>query len=207
MLHTQTVEPGTLSVLKKLMKIPELGKFSLVGGTALALKFGHRKSIDLDLFSHEDFTNNQITDILRRVFTDYRLESSAEKFGVFCYIENVKVDIVKHPHALISDIEETDGIRMYGTPDIIAMKINAIMGRGRKKDFWDLHTIFEHYSLPEVIGFYEAKFHEQRLLISIPTVITYFTDADESEEPASLKGQTWKQVKKDIEKKVRDYLK
>ena len=45
------------------------------------------------------------------------------------------------------------------------------------------------------------------LLISIPTILTYFTDADESEDPISLKGQTKKSVKKFIQEKVREYLK
>lgn len=50
MLQTKTVEPGTLSLLKELMELPILNNFSLVGGTALSLKYGHRISIDLDLF-------------------------------------------------------------------------------------------------------------------------------------------------------------
>jgi len=45
------------------------------------------------------------------------------------------------------------------------------------------------------------------LLIFIPHAITYFTDADESEEPVSLHGQTWDSVKKFISQKVSDYLK
>ncbi len=48
MLYPETVEPGTLSLLKKLMEIPSLRPFSLVGGTALSLKYGHRTSVDLD---------------------------------------------------------------------------------------------------------------------------------------------------------------
>ena len=44
MLHTETVEPRTLSLLKKLMEVPSLQQFSLVGGTALALRFGHVES-------------------------------------------------------------------------------------------------------------------------------------------------------------------
>ena len=42
MLYFETVEPGTLSLLKELMTIPELRSFSLVGGTALSLQYGHR---------------------------------------------------------------------------------------------------------------------------------------------------------------------
>jgi hypothetical protein len=49
MLQTQTIESQPFSLLKQLMTM-ELQGFSLVGGTALALKFGHRKSVDIDLF-------------------------------------------------------------------------------------------------------------------------------------------------------------
>ena len=51
MLQTQTVEPSTLELLKKLQQEPLLATFNLVGGTALALRIGHRKSVDLDLYT------------------------------------------------------------------------------------------------------------------------------------------------------------
>lgn len=55
MLYKETVDRPTLGILKQLMEDPALGRFALVGGTALALRIGHRKSIDLDLFtSHDD---------------------------------------------------------------------------------------------------------------------------------------------------------
>ena len=52
MLHTQTVTGATLGLLKRLMARPELAQFALVGGTNLSLRLGHRKSIDLDLFTN-----------------------------------------------------------------------------------------------------------------------------------------------------------
>lgn len=60
MLHLETVEPRTFSVLKRLMRIPELEHFCLVGGTALSLRYGHRISVDLALFCNEKFQNEQI---------------------------------------------------------------------------------------------------------------------------------------------------
>ena len=60
MLHTKTVEPGTFSLLKELMEVPTLEHFALVGGTALALRYGHRSSIDLDLFFNERFDKTGI---------------------------------------------------------------------------------------------------------------------------------------------------
>ena len=208
MLHFETVESGTLSILKRLMQIEVLQPFSLVGGTALTLRYGHRSSIDLDLFCHQKFDHESIADSLKKTFgKGYSSESKTARWGIFCYIENVKVDIVYYPHLPIGDIQETDTIRMYGDPDIIAMKLNAILGRGKKKDFWDLYELFRHYTLEEMISFHEKKFPEQNLLITIPQAITYFDDAEESEEPVSLKGQKWKSVKKLIQQKVNDYLK
>jgi hypothetical protein len=57
-----------------------------------------------------------------------------------------------------------------------------------------------------MIAFHEQKFSEQNLLITIPQAITYFDDAEESEDPICLKGQTWETVKKFIQQKVSDFL-
>jgi len=208
MLHTETVEPETFSLLERLMRLKTLRDFSLVGGTALSLRYGHRTSIDLDLFYHQRFDQDMILQSLINEFgNNYSTESKSARWGIFCYINNIKVDIVYHPHPLIQEIETVENIRMYSDQDIIAMKINAILGRGKKKDFWDLYELLQHYSLEEIIGFHEKKFPEQNLLITIPQAITYFIDAEESEEPVSLKGQTWEQVKKSIQQKVNEFLK
>ena len=208
MLHTETVEPGAFSVLKQLMQLKELQAFSLVGVTALSLRYGHHTSMDLDLFCQEAFNSDQIVDTLKKEFGDgYRSESKNVRWGVFCYLRGVKVDIVHYPHPCISNIEETDGIRIFDDKDIIGMKLNAILGRGRKKDFWDLYELLKYYPLTDMIAFHEMKYPDQNLLISIPQAIIYFEDAEESEDPVSLKGQTWNSVKEYIRVQVSDYLK
>jgi predicted nucleotidyltransferase component of viral defense system len=190
------------------MRLESLKDFSLVGGTALALKYGHRSSVDLDLFYHSKFDHDPIVkELIKKFEKGYSTESKNVKWGIFCYINKIKVDIVYYPHQLIADVEQIDDIRMYNDADIIAMKLNAILGRGTKKDFWDLYELLQHYSLKDMIAFHEAKFPEQNLLITIPQAIIYFNDAEETNAPLSFKGQTWTQVKKFIQKKVSDYLK
>ena len=190
------------------MSLEVLQPFSLVGGTALSLRYGHRTSIDLDLFCHKKFDNESIVDELKKEFgKGYATESKSIRWGIFCYINDIKVDIVYHPHEPIGAIEYISDIRLYSDEDIIAMKINAILGRGKKKDFWDLYELLHHYTIKDVIIYHEKKFPEQNLLITIPQAITYFIDAEESEEPVSLKGQTWPRVKKFIQQKVNNYLK
>ena len=207
MLHNKTVEPGTLSLLKKLMTLTSLQPFSLVGGTALALRYGHRSSVDLDLFFHEKFDHQIIeSELISEFGNDFDYESGHKQFGIFCYLQKIKVDIVYFPHKPISDFIVEENIRMYSSADISAMKIQAILGRGKKKDFWDLHELLQHYPLQQMIDWHKQKYPSQMLAISIPNAITYFADADESETPVSFKNQTWEQIKKGISKAVSDYL-
>src|SRR3954447_22831788 len=110
------------------------------------------QSIGFELFNYLPFDNDFIVTALEKKFgNSFLLQLSRQKFGVFGFLQSVKVDFVKHPHELINDIEEIDGIRMYSNEDIAAMKISAILGRGRKKDFWDIHELLHHYSLSQLI--------------------------------------------------------
>ena len=95
MLHTETVEPGTFSLLKELMELPALHPFSLVGGTALSLRYGHRSSVDIDLFFHKKFNYLQIVESLEATFMDrFTYKKEHTQFGIFCFIDDIKVDII-----------------------------------------------------------------------------------------------------------------
>jgi hypothetical protein len=207
MLHTEAIESRTFSLLNELMSLPSLMPFALVGGTALSLRYGHRSSIDLDLFSHVKFDHLPIlTDLENRFHQAFEYKQQHTHFGIFCFIDDIKVDIVHFPHLLISTIEEESNIRMYGNPDIAAMKIQAILGRGEKKDFWDLFELLQSYSLQQMIDWHKQKYPNQMLAISIPHAITYFVDAEQTQNPVSFKNQTWESVKKGISRAVSDYL-
>ena len=82
---------------------------------------------------------------------------------------------------------------MYLNEDIIAMKLNAILGRGKKKDFLGFVCLLHQYPLQDMIRFHEAKFPDQNLLLTIPQAIIYFDEAYESEDPKSLKDKHGKQ--------------
>ncbi len=86
------------------------------------------------------------------------------------------------------------------------MKVQAILGRGKKKDFWDIAELLNHYTIADFIQFHKEKYTTQNLLITVPQAITYFNDAEESEDSVSFKKQTWDKVKKFISLKVSEYL-
>ena len=208
MLHLKTVEPNTFAVLKRLMAIPEMKDFHLVGGTALSLMYGHRMSIDLDLFSTAKFENQEIITALIREFGDrFVMDESKPFFGIFAYVGDVKIDIVRYPHPLIRPILTIKDIRLFSMEDIVAMKVQAVLGRAKKKDFWDIAELLKHFSVEDFIKFHKEKFSTQNLFITVPQAISYFADAEDSEDPVSLKGQTWSSVKTFIQKKISDYLK
>jgi len=190
------------------MKLTELNQFSLVGGTALSLKYVHRTSIDIDLFSTDNFEHETIIKVLQNTFGEaFVYRGNYTKWGIFCQIDNVKVDLVYYPHSIINPIEINSEIRLYHDNDLMAMKIQAILGRGKKKDFWDIAELLEHYSIKEMMDCHKAKYPSQMLGISIPQALTYFVDADESEEPMTIKPVTWEDIKSTISTKVRDFLK
>jgi len=207
MLRIETLEPHAFSLLEQIMKIAELKNFSLVGGTALSLYYGHRKSDDLDLFSTNPFDNSTIVSVLEKKFGgSFVNRSTNPHFGIFGFVDDVKIDLIHYPHHLIRPEINVDGIRMFSIEDIIAMKVQAILGRGKKKDFWDVAELLLHFTITDFINFHKEKYASQNLLITVPQAITYFADAEESEDPISLKNQTWDSVKEFISSKVREYL-
>ena len=208
MLQTCSIEPITLDVLKRLMRLPFLESFYLVGGTSLALRYGHRTSIDLDLFSVTEFKNQEILQGLEDAGIPFEYKNSNYKIGLFGFTNNIKIDFVQHYHfKQIDNAIVEDGIRMFSDKDIMAMKIFAILQRAQKKDFWDVAELLQHFTLQDFIDAYYKKYPSNQMLISIPHALTYFADADDSEDPVSLKGQTWESVKKIVQQHVNDYLK
>lgn len=207
MLQKQTVEPNTLSILNQLMELDTLSSYNLVGGTGLSLLLGHRMSVDLDFFSNEKIENNLIIEELMQVFEDNFVLSSVSKVGVFGFVHQIKVDFVHYPFPILKPIVQQDNIRILSTEDIAAMKIQAILGRSVKKDFFDVSELLRLYSLDEIIAFHKSKYPLQTLHITIPQALIYFEEAEESENPISLNGMTWENVKRYIQNVVNDYLK
>jgi hypothetical protein len=156
-LHEETVERGTLDLIIALSKDDQLSQFNLVGGTALSLQIGHRISVDIDLFIDKPFDSNQLANHLINNFGAY--ETVVIKNGVFCYINNVKVDILTHQDSWLKMPTVEKGIRLASLDDIAAMKFNAIVGDGsRVKDFIDIYMLLEHRTLNQMTYAYESKY-------------------------------------------------
>lgn len=199
MLHTETVEPRTLELLKKLMGSKLLEEFDLAGGTALALQIGHRVSVDLDFFGNQVIDSN----LLLEEFSSYgqvqELNIADKIFQIS--INDIKLDVVNYKFDLLSPALNIDGIRLLAKEDIAAMKLSAIAGRGSKKDFVDLYFLLQEFSLGNILNFAQKKFTNKNLFHIVKS-LTFFDDAEQEPDLKMLKEVSWDKVKAFIEENV-----
>ena len=199
MFSYKTIEPHTLELLKKLTAEPFLAKARLVGGTALALQYGHRMSIDLDFFGDIKEDSIVIRDILRTIgpISVYKETTNIKIYSV----NGIKVDFVNYKYPWIDSVIEKDGLRLASPKDIAAMKINAIEGRGTKKDFIDMYFLLQHYTLDDILKFYAEKYPENSIFRGLMS-LSYFEDAEDELMPKMFSNIRWDDMKQFILDKV-----
>jgi len=195
MLQKNTVTTAALELLTRLMSDVYLADFVLVGGTALALQVGHRKSIDLDLFCDKPFNESLLLDHLRINYA-FELDYSALN-TLKGEISSVKVDCLTHPYPWLQEPLQEESIRLAGLADIAAMKLNAIAGNGtRLKDFIDLAYLSGYMTLSTMLEAYLRKYNSNTIMPL--KALTFFEDIN-FQEPISLVNLTnynWKFIEK-----------
>ena len=132
-------------------------------------------------------------------------ELNARKQTLLYTIERVKIDILLHEYPYLQPIDVIDGLRLASLPDVVAMKLGAVAGRGAKKDFWDVNELLKHYSVADLVGFYTQKYPNSDAGQILRSLV-YFEDAESQENPYDLKGLTWPQVKNRITEHIKEYV-
>lgn len=195
MLHFETIEPKTLDLLIKLQNLPLFSQTRLVGGTALALQLGHRKSIDIDLFgSIED-----VPEIIKEecaALGELQVSTFSKNFKMF-WLNGVKVDTVNYSYEWLDDCLTLDGIRLASKSDIAAMKVSAIINRGTKKDFIDLYYLLKEFTLSQILELYMRKYPDGSEFIALKS-LTYFEDAEQDPMPYMFEDVSWADMKAQI---------
>lgn len=199
MLHLSTIDESVHHILLSLMEKDYLRDFALVGGTSLALRYGHRNSIDIDLFSPIKFNAEFLSMTLEIDYKNFDF-SGSNKYMMFCYINQVKTDFVFHPYQLLKPIDVIDGIRMFSIEDVTAMKLQAVTQRGSKKDFYDIWQLLQIMTAKQLIDIYAAKYTESQVWMLLNSLI-YFVDAEKQAQPKIFINKlSWDTVKKTIVK-------
>lgn len=202
MLQLQTVAPDTLELLKTIASKPEMKGFRLVGGTALALQYGHRQSVDLDFFGSPTVSQEDTIDVLSSL-GNITIHNRTDKI-LQVVLRGIKVDVIDYSrYGWIDPPVVDDGIVLASPRDIAAMKINAIEGRGSRKDFVDIYMLLQHYTLGELLDFYSMKYPNYSIFRALLS-LTYFDDAETQAMPKMFIPQTWEEIKAYISDKVKE---
>ena len=205
-LRYQTVKPILRSTLERLMRIDEFRPFRLVRGTSLSLRYGHRISDDIDLFTDAEYGSidfQLLQEILRREFP-YCQGDCGEivSFGTSYLVGNSKEDNVKldlfYTDPFIRPMEQIESIRMASLDDIVAMKMDVMSRGGRKKDFWDLHILRNKYTIEQMLSLYKERYPYGATDEECIAGLTNFSVADSDPDPTCLLGKIWQLIKLDF---------
>ncbi|WP_316789688.1 nucleotidyl transferase AbiEii/AbiGii toxin family protein [Pedobacter frigoris] len=208
MMNWNTVNDQLKNILLRLMQEPIFNDFRLVGGTALSLQLGHRKSVDIDLFTDAVYGSVDFNIIEQYMLDNFTYVSTSfgvnPAFGTSYLVGSdkqnaVKADVYYSMDPFFQPAIEVEGVRMASTEEIVAMKIDVIQRGGRKKDFWDLHESMEHYSIDSMLELHRLRYewtHEREKILEN---FVDFSIADQDPDPICLKEKEWAFIKEDFE--------
>jgi hypothetical protein len=194
------------------MNAEEFDSFSLVGGTSLSLRLGHRESVDIDLFTDAEYGSldfdlletklDQLFPYVDKPFVDI------VGMGKSYFIGNDENELVKldlfYTDQFVYPTEVDQGIRFSGLEEIAAMKLEVISTGGRKKDFWDIHELLNMYSLDEMIDFYLKRNPYGLSKDELLQKIIDFSAAEDDFTPNCFRQKVWELIKLDIQKSVKE---
>jgi len=213
-IHRNTVNDLLWNTLVKLMRLEKLANFRLVGGTSLSLLLGHRKSVDIDMFTDAEYGTIDFLDILKTLKAEFQFIDGHNTWinktaGNSCFIGESHLNTVKldlfYTDPFFYPIILYEGIRLASLEEIVAMKLDVIGRGGRKKDFWDIHELFDSFELSTMLDIYSKCYPYHFSKDELIKQLTNFENADNDFEPNCLKGKYWELIKLDFEEKIKDF--
>ena len=204
MLQQNAVAPATLELLKAICAMNELESFALGGGTSLALRMGHRVSIDLDFFTNTNFSTNSVFQIISKKFSSAELLFEKNQ-TMLTTINDIKVDFVLYPFPWLHSFDVIEGIRLLSVEDIIPMKLQAASNRNAKKDYWDIAALLNDYSLPTMLKVFASKFPQIDVGFIIHSLTDYEKADTELDPDTSDDETTWDEIKMQLTNAVTLY--
>jgi len=174
-------------------------EFYLVGGTAIALHIGHRRSIDFDLFKSGSLNHKRILDTISSKSLKYVVARRVEE-QLNLIVNDVKFTFFQFPYSVKAVINFKDYFRMPSLLDLAAMKAFALGRRAKWKDYVDMYFILhDHFSVEQIAERASAIFGQLFSEKQFRAQLCYFDDVDFTEPVDFL-------TKPVNESEVKDYL-
>jgi hypothetical protein len=158
-------------------------EFVLYGGTALALRLGHRQSEDFDFFSNQPFRPDSLRDKIPYLkhaemtqFQDNTLTALVDRNGPvkLSFFGSLGIKRAQDP-----DIAEQNGIQIASLLDLFASKLKTVQSRAEAKDYRDIVASFDAgLSLAEGLGAAAAIYGKNFNGTLSLKALTFFEDGD-----------------------------
>lgn len=185
-------------LLNKIVSADPVPSSYLAGGTALAIIYGHRESIDFDWFTPSDFDPGEL---VKRLSEIGKVDIAETRSGTFHgWIDGIQVTWLRYPNPLLDTflvVEQIEGLRIASVTDIAIMKWAAISDRGSRKDFIDLFTICRQgLTVESLVPLLPRKLpHANLNYYYMIKSLAYFDDAEKEGFPVMLERLDWHEVK------------
>ncbi|WP_437326091.1 nucleotidyl transferase AbiEii/AbiGii toxin family protein [Sorangium sp. So ce381] len=176
----------------------------LGGGTALALRLGHRSSIDFDWFSDAQLGDPLLlAEKLRIAGVPFATSMIAEG-TLYGTVAGVQTSFLQYPYKRLRGLGKAREFSIASLDDLASMKLSAIVDRGSKKDFVDVFALCtKHRPLHELIGLYQQRFQTADVG-HVLVALSYFDDAERTRMPRMYWDIDWKTIRRSVESWIRD---
>lgn len=149
-IHTNNIPAETAKLLDKFAQCDFIKKYTLVGGTALALQIGHRQSEDLDfIFDGEKIPATSIKREISKRFQGYRIIREEKDYQLDFLIDEVRVTFfstgaVLIPFKVRDFSEKHQNLNIAGVEIISVLKMATLAQRNTIRDYYDLYFVAKH---------------------------------------------------------------
>lgn len=156
-------------------------EYYLVGGTAIALYLGHRRSIDFDLFKASAINHKRNLDKISASPFSYTITRRVQE-QMNLIINDVKVTFFQYPFHVEVNSSYESFFRMPSLIDLAAMKAYALGRRSKWKDYVDLFFLLrDHFTIADISASASQIFGELYSEKMFRTQLCYFDDIDYTE--------------------------
>ncbi len=192
----QRLTENAKNILGLLKQATPKGSY-IAGGTGLALWLDHRNSYDLDIYSPTEFSVEELSRNFEFKIPDFQLISTSWQ-TIHGKSKDTEVSLFFYPYKLLKKTEPFLDFEVASIEDITAMKLEAIAGRGLKRDFFDLYKImqFKGWDLKAILDLHEGKYlRKGSFTPHLLRSLTYFEDAEHTAERATEVEKEWEEIK------------
>jgi len=195
--YWQAITPTMREVLRFIGRQPFSQRFYLAGGTALALRLGHRVSVDLDFFSATDeITRPTRQEILTALAPLSPLSLEEVDGNLLLEISGLHAGFYSYGYSLVEPPDMLEQIALASAVDIGLMKLDALISRGSRKDFYDLYFIAQQISISDLLNLGQTKYPYARdFEIMAVESLVFFENADRDIQPMMLADAAWDDVR------------